>query len=71
MDHHVRVMARATKAPLHEVIRMATLTPATMLGRQNELGQLLPGTFADLVVLDGSLRVVDVWIGGRRLPDAG
>jgi N-acetylglucosamine-6-phosphate deacetylase len=67
MDHHVRTMANATGAPIPEVIRMATLTPARMLHREDMIGSLAVGKFADLVVLDESLHVKDVWIGGERL----
>jgi N-acetylglucosamine-6-phosphate deacetylase len=66
MSHHVRIMARATSAPLPEVIRMATLTPAKMLGCDRDVGSLDVGKFADLVVLDRELNVCDVWIDGQR-----
>ena len=38
--------------PLETVIRMATLTPATILGKQEELGSLRVGTQADIAVLE-------------------
>jgi N-acetylglucosamine-6-phosphate deacetylase len=68
MDHHVRTMARASQAPLPEVIRMATLTPATMLGVQGDAGSLAAGKWADFVALDDGLEIGEVWVGGTRVP---
>lgn len=63
-DHTVRTMLQATGAPLHEVIRMASLTPATILGLQQEIGSIELGKRADFVVLDEALQVTQVFIGG-------
>lgn len=57
MDHMVRTMKRDTSAPLQEVIRMATLTPARLTGIADQVGSLEVGKRADVVVLDGELRV--------------
>jgi N-acetylglucosamine-6-phosphate deacetylase len=66
MDHCVRTMARATRAPMHEMIRMATLTPARILGVEQEIGSLEAGKKADLVVLDRQLQVRQVYLDGMR-----
>ncbi len=75
MDHMVRTMARATKAPLPDVIRMATLTPAERAGVATEVGSLDKGKCADVLVLDQRLAVKRVFIGGeefrRDAPAAG
>ena len=69
LDECVRVFHRLVpEAPLVEVIRMATLTPAKILGLDHEIGSIVAGKRADLVVLDAELRVRDVFIGGSRLP---
>ena len=39
-------------API-EIIRSATLVNARLLRREGELGQIKPGAFADLLVVDG------------------
>jgi len=67
MDHMIRTFHRFTKAPLHEVVAMATLTPARILGLDGELGSLAVGKQADLVRLDSELRVGRVWIGGETV----
>jgi N-acetylglucosamine-6-phosphate deacetylase len=59
---------RATKAPLWEVVRMASLTPAERTGLADELGSLTPGTRADVVVLSPRLQVRQVIVGGHLLP---
>ncbi|MBM4069854.1 MAG: N-acetylglucosamine-6-phosphate deacetylase [Planctomycetes bacterium] len=67
MDHAVRTFQHLTQAPLMEVIRMASLTPARIAGRDRDLGSIAPGKVADLVVLDRSLQVRDVYLAGRRV----
>jgi N-acetylglucosamine-6-phosphate deacetylase len=71
MDTMVRTMARATKAPLPDVFRMATLTPAERAGVARKVGSLEKGKLADVLVLDKKLAVKRVFIGGdefRKLP---
>jgi N-acetylglucosamine-6-phosphate deacetylase len=64
MSHMVRVMARDSKAPLHDVIRMASLTPAERVGIARKVGSLEKGKLADVLVLDKKLTVERVFIGG-------
>jgi N-acetylglucosamine-6-phosphate deacetylase len=66
MDHMVRVMYRGSGAPLHEVVRMASLTPAERAGIAAETGSLQVGKRADLLLLDRRLRVRRVWLGGNE-----
>jgi N-acetylglucosamine-6-phosphate deacetylase len=66
-DHCLRVMKRATGAPLHELVRMATLTPARILGFDAEIGSLAVGKQADLVVLTADLAVDRVYVGGKMV----
>jgi N-acetylglucosamine-6-phosphate deacetylase len=67
MDHAVRTFHELTGAPLAEVVRMASLTPARIIGREHELGSIAPGKRADLVVLDAGLRVRQVFLDGKVL----
>lgn len=51
--HQAREFAiRAEHQPAIDVIRAATTVAATVLQRDGELGQIIPGAAADLVVLD-------------------
>ena len=64
MDHMVRQMRKDSGASLAEVIRMATLTPARLTGIDAQVGSLEVGKKADLVLLDGDLKVLRVWLEG-------
>ncbi len=66
MDHMVRTMKAGSGAPLADVIRMASLTPAERAGMAKEVGSLEVGKRADVVVFNRSLRVRGVWIGGAE-----
>jgi N-acetylglucosamine-6-phosphate deacetylase len=67
MDHCVRTFHRLTGAPLQEVVRMATLTPAKILGLDAEIGSLEVGKRADFVILDEQLNVEQVYVDGVRI----
>jgi N-acetylglucosamine-6-phosphate deacetylase len=66
LDTMVRNMKTATKASLHDVIRMASLTPAERAGIAKETGSLEPGKRADVLVLNGQLEVMRVFAGGTE-----
>lgn len=66
MDHAVRTFHQLTAIPLADVVRMATLTPARIVGQDHEIGSIAPGKRADLVVLDASLHVKQVYLAGQR-----
>jgi N-acetylglucosamine-6-phosphate deacetylase len=65
MDHCVRTFLQLTGVPLVDVVRMASLTPARIAGRDRDLGSIEPGKWADLLVLDRELHVRRVFIGGE------
>jgi N-acetylglucosamine-6-phosphate deacetylase len=67
MDHCVRTFQKLTGVPLPETIRMATLTPARILGIDGEVGSLAVGKRADFVVLTEDLQVDRVYVGGVRV----
>ena len=61
LDHCVRHMAKVTKIPLWEIVRMATLTPAERTGIAADRGSLEAGKRADLLLLDKRLQVQKVF----------
>lgn len=65
MDRMVRTMLSATCAPLHEIIRMASLTPAERAGIAHDVGSLEVGKRADVLVLSKGLQVQRVIQDGR------
>ena len=66
MDHAVRTFQWLTGVPLADVVRMATLTPARIIGQDQEIGSIAPGKRADLLVLDSMLQVKQVYLAGER-----
>jgi N-acetylglucosamine-6-phosphate deacetylase len=67
MDHCVRTMHSQAGVPLAAAVRMASLTPARILGVERDVGSLTVGKRADLVVLDANLEVKQVYVGGERV----
>lgn len=59
--------------PFEEWLRAYTAGAAYAGGQESERGSLVPGTRADLVVLDGEMgtdavpSVAETWVGGRRV----
>ena len=70
MDFMVRHMHRAVGIDLPTAVRMASLTPASILGLHRDVGSLEAGKRADLVLLDHDLRVTGAWVGGTHCPVA-
>jgi N-acetylglucosamine-6-phosphate deacetylase len=53
--------------PLEKAVLAATLTPAKIIGKDNEIGSLDVGKCADIVVLDSELNVKAVFIDGKSI----
>ncbi len=66
----VRNAVKLAKLPLDDVLRAASLTPATFLGLERERGALTSGARADMVALTGDLEVISTWVGGEGERDA-
>jgi N-acetylglucosamine-6-phosphate deacetylase len=64
MDRAVRYCFTQLDLPLENVLAMASTNPATLLGLEHELGEILPGRLANLVHLSDDLEVKRTWIGG-------
>jgi N-acetylglucosamine-6-phosphate deacetylase len=67
MDHAVRTFREATNAPIHEVVRMASLTPARIAGVDLDVGSIAVDKKADLLVADRDLNIRAVYIDGREI----
>ena len=61
LHHELTLYARAGIAPA-QVLRMATLTSAQVVGANGERGVIAPGKLADLILIDGdpSVRIADI-----------
>lgn len=60
----VRNMKLLTKAPIEDVIRMASLTPAERTGIADDVGSLEEGKRADVLVLDSNFELRRVFVEG-------
>ena len=64
-DMLVRTFRKLTGAPLYDVVRMASLTPAEMLGIETSTGSIQVGKAADLLVFDEDVQLKHIVVGGR------
>ena len=56
-----------TKAPLIEVIAMATLNPAKALGLEQLIGSIALGKQADLVIFDKNINIKNTFVSGVKI----
>ena len=66
-DRLVRTFRNLTSAPLYEVVRTASLTPAKLLGISHQTGSIANGKKADLIIFDEHISVSFVMVNGRPL----
>ena len=67
MDFMVRHMHQQVGLDLPTAVRMASLTPATIIGLEGEIGSLAAGKRADLVLLDRELNVTGLFVNGEAV----
>ena len=65
LDGMLKVLTDEVGLPLHEVVRMASLTPATVIGMGATKGSLEAGKDADLAVFSSQLEPLKTVIAGR------
>lgn len=65
MDRLVRTMTHLVGVPIIDAVRMATSTPASLIGRGSRIGTLSPGLDADVVVFDEDIRIAHTVVGGK------
>ncbi|MBM3602119.1 MAG: amidohydrolase family protein [Alphaproteobacteria bacterium] len=64
-DHTREFQIRAQVLKPYEIIRSATLTAAKLLRREKDLGELKPGAYADLLVVEGNpMLATEMWQDG-------
>jgi N-acetylglucosamine-6-phosphate deacetylase len=67
MDGAVRHLVNEVGVPAETALRMASLTPAMVLGLQDRKGSIEPGKDADLTILTPDLHCAATIVGGRVL----
>ncbi len=65
LNQMVPIVHREVGIPLHEAVRMATLTPARVIGVDGRKGSLEPGKVADIAIFDEDFSAWRTMIGGR------
>jgi N-acetylglucosamine-6-phosphate deacetylase len=66
----VREAVCSARLSLADAVRMATVTPADVIGLEARKGRIEPGFDADLLVLDDDLRPVQVYQAGELVSAA-
>ena len=62
----IRMLVKEVKIPLHEVVAMASATPAKALHSTTK-GRLETGADADFVVISQDLEVLQTYVGGEEI----
>ena len=65
MDRLIRTMVQKAEIPLEDAVRMASETPARIMGVLDRKGTLERGKDADMIALDRDLNVRAVWAMGE------
>ena len=65
MDRLIRTMVQKADIPLADAARMASETPARIMGISDHKGSLSKGKDADIIAMDSSLNVQGVWAMGQ------
>lgn len=63
-DRLVRVMYQRAGIPLYDCVRMMSLTPASVMGLDKQIGSIMPGKRADLICFDEKIRISGVMVQG-------
>lgn len=67
MNEMVRVFRDLTACPLWQAVRMASLTPASIVGMSDQIGSLAAGKWADVLLIDEDVNVDRVFVAGREV----
>ncbi len=70
MDHNLRFLVHKMRVPLATAVRMASLTPARIIGMADKKGSIEVGKDADLVVIDEQVHVQLTMVGGKVVYEA-
>lgn len=64
-DRLVRTVCKLTEAPLYQVVKMASLTPAKLLRIDDAVGSIGQGKRADLLLFDEDIQIKKVMVRGE------
>ena len=66
-DRLIRTMVNLAGIPLTDAVKMATATPARIIGMQHLYGSLTTGHKADIVIFDDNIKIKRTIIGGKTV----
>lgn len=69
MDRLIRTVVQKAEIPLADAVRMASETPAKIMGVFDRKGSLQKGKDADIIVMDENLNIRAVWAMGKLVPE--
>lgn len=67
MDRLVRNMMVMADATLEDAVKMASLTPANIIGIGDRKGSLVAGKDADLLIFDEDVNIMETIVSGKRV----
>ena len=67
MERLIKTAVQKAEIPLEDVVRMATETPARLMGVYDRKGSLAPGKDADIMMFDKDLNLTGVIQMGREI----
>ncbi|MDD8032098.1 MAG: amidohydrolase family protein, partial [Acidobacteriota bacterium] len=67
LNHGLRNVYQWTGLPIHQVVRMASLTPAESVGLGYLLGSLEKGKLANVAVFDRNFETVATYLRGKKV----
>lgn len=70
MDRLIRTMVQQASVPLADAVRMASETPARIMGVYDRKGSLERGKDADIIIMDENLQLRAVWSMGRFVEES-
>ena len=70
-DRCVRTMYKTAGVPLHDAVRMMTLTPAQVMKVDDRKGELARGKDADIIIFDDNINIQHVFLSGEHILENG
>lgn len=67
MDRGVKYLNKEIHLPIGDAVKMATSNPAEVINKENEIGYIIPGRYADITVFDDDFNIKMVMKRGKVL----
>ena len=64
-DRLVRIMHEKAGVPLYDCVRMMSLTPASIMGLDEQIGSIMPGKQANLICFDENINISGAMVHGN------